>query len=1024
MFKPINFKYKLLVDEKLKNGSRLTMYHFPDDINMFATFVNTGSRHEVFKDYTDRQKPGFKIINGLAHLIEHLIFSFDDNDTLNNSNIQEVVYKSNGTYNASTDDILTTYYFSCVSNTIIQNLKTFFNIFKRLKERFSETKIKTEIEAITNEQKKNFSFEFLNIYSIIQQLSDNLIFKHNTCGTYKSLDIENILLFIKLFYKTFYIPENFRFILIIDERKTNVEEIKKIFHEFGDFYHNDFINLMLQPLPTRLEDFPFSLNKKFVDEESNKLPKIKNGKIIKMYIGNNKNQIHIFSEFKNKDKALLYQDYEYIKFIIWLLNKKDDNSLIEILKYNFNIPEFNLSIYNYSSETFFLILVLKLTDENINQKQDSQILNTINDYLSTLKKLDTNQFKDLIEEYKINRYLNFVYSEEFSNYDINNIINNLVYVNLKLDFNCFDVLLNQYKIFNDFNVDYFKKLLETIDLNNCLFFYTLKNQTTSLTDKKKILKISEDFGYNINFYVNNNKHKIGNSDFTEKYKKYFILPENKKNNYKLLLNSTKGILNNCRHLSSINENKYIPHDSDDFKKTIINNIKIRYKTSQYSCFETSLILNLYFSFNVGENYNLKIINYLLIFEFIVYVVNKEYDILKTTNFIFDYGFNSFKNNKVIFYFSVLNDYFVIVFLRFMELFKNFKNQNETIKSKLKDNLNFLVEKLRNKLLKEIENNKMSDRHKSRSFYFNNYFDVYKIIDYLSEYEECQEIQNLQISDLNIFTIFPYLNNEESVTSFLNIIKLSTDNLVTKRERNVMQSNIIDFKQLNPKTNNKIIGFYSDHQIKTILTIPNDEYKSFKCIDNLSIIKQINPLSTLNKNYLLSVNVLINIGDVIKDDYLIFVIKEQLFKSFFNYFRIYKKYSYAVISKNDNLNQDTQTIKLMLIVDKNKINYKFIFNFYDEVKMFFNSQLKHYQTLTYTDLLNYQRLYVSFYNKKYNNTLTELFDYNKKIDKYKKQYSNNEIYQIINEVIVKDVIDFYINRFIKQPFNLFVYHEDG
>lgn len=73
MIKPINFKYRLLVDEKLKNGSRLTMYHFPDDINMFATFVNTGSRYEIFKDYTYKQKPDFKVINVQLSELNHLL---------------------------------------------------------------------------------------------------------------------------------------------------------------------------------------------------------------------------------------------------------------------------------------------------------------------------------------------------------------------------------------------------------------------------------------------------------------------------------------------------------------------------------------------------------------------------------------------------------------------------------------------------------------------------------------------------------------------------------------------------------------------------------------------------------------------------------------------------------------------------------------------------------------------------------------------------------------------------------------
>lgn len=1005
MVKPINFQFKQIVDEKLKNNSRLTIYHFPDDISMFSTFINTGSKYEVFKDYTIDSKPKIKIIDGLAHLIEHLIFSFDSNDTLNNSNIQESVYKSNGIYNASTDDILTTYHFTCINKTITQNLKVFFNIFKRLKERITEDKIKTEIEAITNEQKKNFSFEFLNIYSIIQQLSDNIIFKHNTCGTYKTLDIQNIILFIKLFYKTFYIPENFRFILIINEQKTDIKEVKNIFYDFADFYHNEFINLMLQPLPKQIIDFSYSLNKTFINEsEITKQPKIKKGKIVNLY-NKNKNQFYLFYEFNIKD----LKNYGYIKFITWLMNKKDNTSLTEILKNNFNIFNFTFSVYNYSSESFFFIFILDLPKKSIKQK--NQIFNTIDNYLATLKNLNNELFKDLVNEYETDHFLNCIYSQEFTNYDINTIINGTIYQNLKLDFNCSNLLLNQYNSSNNFNIEYFKQLVNNINLNDFLIFCI---STDSTIQPNNVLKLSEDFGYNIKFNVSDFRLELEN----KKIQNIFKIPESKKNNYKSLIVSTKQILNNCQY--SLNS-KY--PNIQEFNETKINGIKIKYKTVYYSCFETSAVLNFYINIQKDKkDIDLKIINYLLIFEFIVYIINKEYNVLNSTNFIFDYSFNSFKSNKIVFYFSVLNDYFIFVLLRMLELLNLFINQIDKIKTILKNNEKYLVEKTKTRLLKEIENNKIGDRYKLKSFYFNNHINIYNVIGYLENQDFNHNYENLQISKLDIFVLFPYLNNDKTVTNFLNTVKLSTNNhYLYKNEPN----SIIDFKELNPKTKNKIIGIYENDQIKNILVIPEEKYKNFKCTNKLNFWLKAKPLidAKSNKNFLLSTNILIDVQNPIKDDYLIFVIKEHLFKSFFNYFRVKKKYSYAVISKNDNLNQNTQIIKMLLIVDNNKINYNFVFNFYDEVKTFLSNQLKHYQNLDNSVLFNYQNLYTSYYNKKYNNSLTELLDYNKKIEKYKKVYDNNEIKEIITKINTDQVVNFYINNFINQPFNLLIYKED-
>lgn len=997
---PLNFNYELLLDTTLNNNAKLTIYNYDDDTGLFANFVNVGSKYEVFNDYNKKDKPDIKIINGLAHLIEHLMFSFDNKDTKDNLNLRDAVYKSNGYYNASTDDTLTTYYFNCLNDNILDNIKIYFNIFKHLAERFTDSKIKTEIEAINNEQKKNFSFEFNIIYSIIQQLSDNSIFAHNTCGTRQTLNIDNIINFIKLFYKTFYIPDNFRFVLIINKEKINIEDLLKVFDDFSNFYNKEFINLMLQPLPL---DFPFSLNKGKIDLLSNNVEKIKGGKIVNIY-DSKINKLNLFGEFNVNS-----EDFEYIKFISWILNRKGKKSLTEILKSVFNIPSFSFKYLNYSTDSYIFIFTIYLSKDVILNNQLDILIYTMQKYFNNLKNLDYTLLTEKIKEYKINNYFTSLYSREFSVYKLDTILNDTIYANIKINFNCSDIMLNQYIFDFKFNVDKMIDLLKQLDLNNYLFvlYSNLKNLSHLKEDN---LKISESLGYNIKFYIEDYKQKL-KTDNQQINNQFFVLDKKEKENYKDLLNINNDNITNCNPLN-------IKVENVEFHETEINNINIKYKINYYTCYETSLVFQFEINFLSGVSYNQEIINYLLIFEYINYTINREYNFLDSTNFIFNYSFDSFKNNTITFYYSVLNEYFIKIFIRFLDLLKSFINNDKELKVEIIKITKYLIEKIKKKLNEELVNNKIGDRYKLKGFYFSDYFNIYEILNNLNKINVFDNYREININDIKIFINFPISKNEETdqlITLFLNTCRLSLNNLIKEDEK------YVKFNVVKPKEDN-VISFYNS-SFKTILKVPSDNYNKFKTINNLNLIEKITSLDKKNnRNYLLSVNVILPFKEIIKDDFIIYIIRERLSKTFFNYFRVYKKYSYFALCKSDNLNDKTVLMKMLLIVDKDKINKEFIFNYYDEIKDFLFSQINYFESLKDYDIINMQNSYYSLYNKKFDNSLYELIDYCKKYDKYKKIYKENEILQLTN-IKTDKLILFYRKHFINKPFNLLIYEED-
>ncbi len=150
IIKPIHYPFKILLHEKLKNGSTLTIYDTNQGKSMFSMFVNSGS----FNECVENTKTGkVKLISGLAHLIEHLLFT--------NEKLENAIRNKNNSYNAITDDRITFYYFESLHFEIGEILKIFFDIIYNIEKQFTKEVINSQIQAITNENLKNLSDEVL-----------------------------------------------------------------------------------------------------------------------------------------------------------------------------------------------------------------------------------------------------------------------------------------------------------------------------------------------------------------------------------------------------------------------------------------------------------------------------------------------------------------------------------------------------------------------------------------------------------------------------------------------------------------------------------------------------------------------------------------------------------------------------------------------------------------------------------------------------------------------------------------------
>ena len=126
IIKPFIFPYNEILKTKLNNGSLLNIIDCDFDTSIFCLIVNCGSYNEVITEN--------KITNGLAHLIEHIIFT--------NNNLVDSLTNNTCNYNAATSDNKTTFYFECLNKDLLNYIDLTFDIFLNIDNQFTRKIIK------------------------------------------------------------------------------------------------------------------------------------------------------------------------------------------------------------------------------------------------------------------------------------------------------------------------------------------------------------------------------------------------------------------------------------------------------------------------------------------------------------------------------------------------------------------------------------------------------------------------------------------------------------------------------------------------------------------------------------------------------------------------------------------------------------------------------------------------------------------------------------------------------------------
>ena len=215
IFENLDFE---IYEEKLDNGLRIYLCNIPRyNIHARMTSLFGGSMLE-FKLKGDKEFT--KVPAGVAHFLEHKLFEKENYDPIK-------IYENNGaSFNAFTNEFITSYYFSGVDN-FFDNLN---NLLKCVSEPyFTDENVLKEKGIIFQEKKEDMD----NIYSIVydkalENTFENLDYKNTVLG---SLDDINSITKEDLYkcFDTFYHPSNMLLTICGD---IDIDKTMKFIKEF------------------------------------------------------------------------------------------------------------------------------------------------------------------------------------------------------------------------------------------------------------------------------------------------------------------------------------------------------------------------------------------------------------------------------------------------------------------------------------------------------------------------------------------------------------------------------------------------------------------------------------------------------------------------------------------------------------------------------------------------------------------------------------------------------------------------
>lgn len=968
IIKPFIFPYNEILKTKLNNGSLLNIIDCDFDTSIFCLLVNCGSYNEVITEN--------KITNGLAHLIEHIIFT--------NNNLVDSLTNNTCNYNAATSDNKTTFYFECLNKDLLNYIDLTFDIFLNIDNQFTRKIIKSQIQAITNENIKNFSIDILKVLNIIKDVSENKLFSRDNCGSNKTLDIPYIIDFAKLFFITYYIPANIRFVIFTNTKINNLRDIENKFKYFSNFYSEDFIKIKLAS-----SNNIYKINKQITNKLLIDKPFIKTNKTVLFY-NNKKNEIFLFFNCKTVH-------HEYINFVYWLFNRQDKNSLKETLKKYFNVINFEFNsnfIFNtdkYKHYICFINIVVPFSSlNNLNN-----ILEVVFSFIEEVQQLDNEIFIEMINYYKTVKYLECLYFNNFSSHSLD-IITDTIYTNTEIDFYTDNILLDNFSINFNYQIKELKNLFKQLN-NDCLTFINLNEKETPKHNTNREIRLINNF--KIDYLLNNS-----NFTYTKKYnfvKEHFILSDIMKKEFnRLILLSEKNK----------SKNIIIKQKNNDIVKLFsqhhtINKINIDIGFSDFLSFHISSAVNFQFTYLQNLDIKYQIINNILIFEYICNKLTEKYNFLNSTDFTLFYKINKIDYNIKIFI-HCLSDYYFSVFTDLLTNIRYFVNLSFDKKDVNKE-FNKNYEKVKYKINNILDNSKFEDKYFINELFNEQYInlsDIVNTLNYLQFNKLDYQYNKLCFKNIEISAIINNENKDDKITMFLNQISLLSENLLCKYENKIDINNykkISDFKDI------KIVCKNKDNKTIIKTGLLNNLFNF-----NNKIIKE-------SENYLFSFDILIPIDNIYKDTFITETIKNLIYNNYFNIFRTDKKYSYTVYIENQIVNNNINVFKLFMIINNNLVNDSFIFKVYKEIQEFLYNEYKNI-VKNIRGLLNKQKIsYLTEYKKTYDNNLINVINYGKLKQKYKNVITTLEYKNIIDQITIDNVLEYYRMYFIKADIKLFI-----
>lgn len=442
----INKIHTILINDKNINNS------------YFAIKVNVGSLHESNK------------YNGLAHLLEHMIFMGSHNYP-DSSYVMNYIQQNGGSTNAYTASLETVYYFTIPTIYFKKAIDIFSSAINN--PLIEEEMIRKEINAVNNEHLKNLDKDF---WRIRQTIFDIFKIKKFYTGNKETLDVKGIREALMDFYKKYYINSNFNICIISN---LNIDRQKELVNEYFN-KSNKLINI--PNIPKKLTDKP---KNNYQITPINTIHQI-------IYCYDNINNIDniydlITYNLGSKNKFSLYN----------YINNQDENLLKDITGILLD-------------EGIYLVLFdLNYLDEKV----INLINNAINSYFNYIKNLSHTNFNNNLD--KIRKVRKFIFN--------NNIINNFESLG--------DIFISNLGKYDKNNLYVGNYLFNINNINNINNIY--KKPTIIIVNKEKIKNVDYsdkyiEYFYNTEYYQYKYKYqKFNNNNNNDFFKLTVNLKEPK-----------------------------------------------------------------------------------------------------------------------------------------------------------------------------------------------------------------------------------------------------------------------------------------------------------------------------------------------------------------------------------------------------------------------------------------------------------------------------------------------------------------